>query len=567
VVKKEHGTNGGLNPKQSRRWPCFFLSFALLLFAATQAQAQVPDPAGDHESGADVTLVRSRARFSQGIQFTRILVTYAQVPEPPLVGYVFIDIDQNPETGDSSLTAVPGIEAVARYALTFTGNELAILTGRGRVSLSPKFVTIDENVLEFGIPQEEIGDDNEFFDFFLVTDVGNDGDSIFDRVPDAGVIDYSSGRGILKVPRPGNSAIDFSMKDAAADPAFPDLAELQIKVVRLPDLAGDRLHVRLKYHHSLEGSFPPNARIQGDVWLDVDKRLMTGFANAGESPPSFGADFAIRFTVDPRRGLSADLLSFRSRTPGRSAPQAVEFGLGELNDCYARRSGNELIFEVPLALLGFSSGEALARVTCRSTTDGALDAAPDEGAVDTLSNQVQLPMNCHTAKTLWSDPDDPLVGDKNDELLSVAGCFSMGNQQNGDLLILQIEYALVQAIADSAVTQIYLDVDQNPATGQMVANADTTIGADFVLSFSMSRGSISNSPVIELRLIQGTARPLIYNQLITAKLGAQGSATISLPLELLNRDDGNLNVLVETSGGDMRQDIAPDRGVIQIRRP
>jgi hypothetical protein len=196
-----------------------------------------------------------------------------------------------------------------------------------------------------------------------------------------------------------------------------------------------------------------------------------------------------------------------------------------------------------------------------------MDAIPEAGAVLTSANRVRAPFNCTASPSTIADPDDPIPGDKNDELLGVTACLSLANMGNGDALLVQINYASVQPLADSATTQIFIDTDQNQNTGRAITNGDKTIGADYIVSFPIARSILGNLPQVEVRLTPATGNPLVYNQFVTVKGGSPGSVDCTLPLELLGRDDGNLDVMVETSRSNVRRDIAPDRGALPVKRP
>jgi len=545
------------------------LSCGFLVLLASPAAAQVADPLGDNDGQADV--VELAANSWQDGQGARIRLRYAQPVQPPLVGYIFIDVDRNPATSVPSVSPLPGIDAVVKYQLTTAGGQLFIrvdiMTQSGTETVLPPKTTkvrfrIDGDLLVITLSRDFFGGIS-VFDFFVATDKGDVGDSEFDRIPDAGVIDYSTGITQVKVTRPGDNTINATLTDPVQDTVFPDLSALLVKVV------DDRLQMVVSYNHSVTSNqaFPFGSRIEGRIYLDTDRRLATGFANGGESPPSLGADYAVQFTLQPRRPFEASLLSFHSRVPNRSAPNELKLGLAFFNDCIAKPSGNQVLFDLPLSLLGDSTGNVFVRVDSVARPANTLDAVPDDGSFAVAARRVRPPFACATSIVEVPDPTDSPQGNKNDELLNARACLSLNNDLNGDLLLLQIDYASLQPVLGSATTKIYLDVDQNPATGMAVSNANATIGADYILSYSINLSPLRPDPVISVQLLRVGSQPQVYNQLTSFTFGPMGFTTISVPLTLLGPDDGNMDMLVETSSGTSRLDVMPNNGVIRVRRP
>jgi hypothetical protein len=529
------------------------------------------DPMGDYMSAGDIVQVAANVVQNEIGTGARIRITYAQNVVPPLVGYIFIDLDRNPATSIPSVSAVPGIDALVKFKITSSHGDLSfeveITTAGGTdVELPPKsnlvILRINDDSITIILSKDLFGG-RTVFDFFVCSSTQDPGGSFFDRVPDYGLIDFSTSRGQVKVSNPGNSAIDAMVTKAAQSMMFPNLTGLHATVV------GDRLQVQVSYSTDVETGrgFPAGATIEGHVYLDTDHRLATGFANAGESPPSWGVDYALYFRLNPRRPFSATLQSFTSRTPGRSAPKELGMGLAFMNDCLARPLGNQVSFDLPLSLLGNSSGDADVRVDSSSAATQMMDILPSQGSLVTALRRIRPVFACTTPAIMITNPRSTAPGDKNDKLLGASACLSLGNDLNGDLLLLKIDYSLLQKSRGTATTNIYLDIDQNPATGMAVSNSDKTIGADYILSYSINLILPRNELVFTVQLMKAGNPAMIYNQLTTPTFGAMGYTLTSIPLDLLNHDDGNMDVLVETVNGSTRLDIAPKNGVFRVVRP
>lgn len=543
------------------------LGIAFIAWSASAARAQVMDPTGDADSQSDV--VQVQAQVLEAGEGTRIKFQFAQPVSPPLVGYVFIDLDRNPSTSVIGVSPVPGIDALVKFRFFMEGTEervqLDVMTQTGTVVLLPpktdkaRFRVVGDMILL--TLSRDLFKGTSLFDFFICVDTGAVGDAQFDRIPDVGIVDFSSGVAQVKISHGGNGSIDATVADAAGDTPFPDLTGFRYRVV------GDRLRVTISYNHSVEDSrvYPPNSKIEGRVYLDVDHRLLTGFANAGESPPSLGVDYALRFVLDPRIPMTASLLSLDSRVLGRLILRELNFGLAYRNDGMASRSGKQVQLDLPLSLLGRSDGDASVRVNSVSAAIGSADALPDAGSVWVAANRVQPLFSCSNAPLVVTDVDRPGPGNNNEELLEVRPCLFLNADPNGDVLILQVKYANLRSALGTAATNVYLDVDQNRATGIPVANANTTIGADYMVSYSIGPNLTSPATLdIQISKIGGQAQAPA--QIAAFTLGSNGTVTLSIPMDLLGKDDGNMSLMVETRSGDARLDIVPNTSSIGVSR-
>lgn len=544
------------------------LGFWLMAILTGSVMAQVSDPRGDAEEGrADIIEIAAQLHEGGGTKFR---IVYAEPIVPPVVGYMFIDLDRNPGTSLVSISPVPGIEAMVKYQLLPGPGGMAmhvdVTTQFGTRGYDPPktdqimYRLTDSQTLVL-VLRDTLFSRISLFDFFLCSDAGTEGNSSFDRVPDAGVIDFSAGLGQVKVHAKGDESINVTWVDAPYDSLFPDLISLRMRVIE------NRLRLVVEYNHNVAGGegFPTGVSLKGRIAIDKDRRLATGFDNGGESPPLLGADYAIVFTKLIREPLTASLLSFASRSPNRSPTHELKMGLAFANDCMVLAQANKVTFEVPLSLLGYSEGDVHLRCESFIEPGNSRDALPDQGAYSAGSGRAVLPLTCTTPNAHQNDPVDATDGQRNDELLALSGCLSLHNPLNGTVLLLQVHHAALNPLANSSRTRIYIDTDQDPQTGTRVSNADTTIGADFILEY---RIDLSNqSPAYFVEFARNNRPSEVYRQLASFKLGTDGLASISLPLSLLDNDDGNVNIMVETATRTSRLDILPNVGMLQISRP
>ncbi|MCS6805480.1 MAG: hypothetical protein RMM98_12155 [Acidobacteriota bacterium] len=551
----------------SRCWRLAGWSFLASLVTATAVSAQIRDPLRDHEAPADVTAINAQAEPAEGIKVT---LDFASNVTPTFVCYLFVDADRDLTSSASNVSTVPGIDVLIKLVHGLDRgnvfNRVEVITEAGvQVFFPPKSdkvrVSIADNVLMLKLAKELLGGAT-VVDFFVCVDTGEVGDMTFDRVPDVGLIDYSAGRPQVKLAGTSRASIDVILHDEPRDAAFPDLASLELRVV------GDRLRVTLTFIHSVEGGrdFPAGSKILGQVFFDIDQRLVTGFSHGGESPPLLGADYGLKFILDPRASLEPVILSFSSRLPGRSAPAELQMGLAHRNDCQARRAGRSVTFDVPLVLLGDFPGDVLVRADCQAIPSGASDGLPNQMILAAASRSLRPLPSCTSPPISADDPVDASAGSLNDELIQVKLCLCTVENPNGPLLLIEIAYTDLQKAAGTATTSLFIDTDQNVATGLLIENAGQRIGADYVLSFGIIQPSARVEPTANVQLQRIGAQPQVYNQLTSFAFTPSARTVTTLPLSLLGQDDGAMDLLVITHHGGNRLDVVPNTGIIRVPR-
>lgn len=552
----------------SRCWRLAVWSFLASFVTATTVSAQIRDPLRDHEAPADVTAINVQAEPPEGIKLT---FDFAGDVMPTFVCYLFVDADRNPSSSAPTVSTLPGIDVLIKLihgldkGAVFNRVEVATEAGV-QVFFPPKSdkvrVLIADNVLVLKLAKELLGG-ALVVDFFVCVDTGEVGDMTFDRVPDAGLIDYSAGSPHVKFTGTGRASFDVTLQDEPRDAVFPDLSNLELKVV------GDRLRATLTFTHGVEGGrdFPSGSKILGQVFFDTDQRLVTGFGHGGESPPLLGADYGLKFILDPRAPFEPVILSFSSRLPGRSAPFELPMGLAHRNDCQARRVGRAVMFDVPLALLGDFPGEVLVRADCQAIPSGAGDGLPNQMLLAAASRSLRPLPSCTGPLTVSGDPVDSSAGHLNDELIEIKLCPSAAEAPNGPLLLVEIGYADLQKAAGRATTSLFIDTDQNAATGLLIEHAGQRLGADYVLSYDIIQPAARAEPMTNVQLQRLGAQPQVYNQLTSFAYTPSARTMTTLPLSLLGHDDGAMDLLVVTSHGSNRLDVVPNTGIIRLPRP
>ena len=483
-----------------------------------------------------------------------VAVTFSQPPSSTVSLLMGIDLDQDPLTSSAN-TTLPGTEAMVSlvYEKLTADSVVSLVTGSGSFSLPD--AVLAGNTLTYSVPLSLIGTDTAM-DLFWAIDHAVGPTADFDRAPDVGV--YATDAEAVVVRRPGDASIQVSVAEGPGGDVFPDIRQLDAQVV------GDQLHLTLTYAHSVEVSTLPSGDDGLFVWVDIDgdRRLSTGFANSGQTPPAMGIDFQLRLQIDALAGILPELLK---DSDGDGEPETSPMGL-PVNDMFMRLSGNQILLRIPLAYLGYGDGDAALAVTSLDTRDiltGVIDRLPDSGAWD-LKTDAQLPgQTCLASSREVDDPADDSVGAfgyDNDEMVHASIC--LGNQA----LLFAIDYESY-LLTNDGVTLINIDTDRNPNTGWAITNlaGDTTIGADWVLRSYWDYNTLKQVTHLYRTVPEATktvcqfATPTQSNRLF-----------LTLPLESIGSPAGSVDILVRTaswSGGGgilLSNDDLPNSGVITL---
>ncbi len=487
-----------------------------------------------------------------------VTITFSAPPSSTISLLMGIDLDQDPTTTGAN-TTLPGTEAMLSLVYEdLTAESVVTLETDAGTHVLPDAVVVS-NTLTYTIPLSLLNNDMAM-DLFWAIDSAVGPTADFDRAPDVG--GFATDIEEIVVRRPGDTTIQVSVSDPApgpGNPDFPDIQQLDAQVV------GDQLHLTLTYSHSVDVMHLPLGNDGLFVWIDIDsdRRLATGFANTGQTPPAMGIDHQLRLQIDALAGIVPELLK---DSDGDGEPDTIPMGL-PVNDLFMRLSGNRILLKIPLAYLGNGNGSgalAVSSLNTREILTGTIDRLPDSGVWD-LKNDVLLPtQTCLGVSREMDDPDDDSVGAfgfDNDELVHASIC--LGDQA----LLFAIDYESYLLSNDGA-TLIHLDTDRNPNTGWITTNlaGDTTLGADYVL-----RSYWDYNDLKQMTHLYRTLPPESLQSVLQFATPTQANRLyLTLPLESIGSPAGLVDILVHTAswgGGSgilLPNDDLPNSGVVTL---
>ncbi len=482
-----------------------------------------------------------------------VTITFSEPPSS-IGGIMALDMDQNPATKLDGIS-LAGAEALVSFTYDLNLAYISLTTASGTVSLNN--ISLDGSRLTYSIPLSLLGNDTDM-DLFWAVDHALGPTTDFDRAPDIGVFATDSNQVVVR--RPGDNTINVDISDPVSgpsEPEFPNIKRMQVSVT------GDRLEIILTYNHEVENlaSYPGSEGLFVWIDMDADHRLCTGFASTEEHPPAFGIDFQVRLQIDPLGGDVKQLLRDRD---GDGEPETIAMGL-PFNDLFVRLTGDRIICRIPLAYLGFSSGNmamSVSSLNTRNILQGTVDRIPDKGAWDIGGNTLLTGQSCTMTPIHIDDPADDSTGAfgmDNDELTGLDTC--LGN----NALLFAIDYKSY-LLSNQGATLIYMDTDRNPDTGQSITNiaGDTVIGADYTFrTYWYTRNLKQITKIFRADPPQVDVR----NQLTAVTLANR--LYITIPLECIGNPSGSINYLVQTAswgGGPilLANDDMPNHGVITI---
>ncbi len=506
------------------------------------------DPTGDNY--LDITNVSALAD-GENLEVT---ITFSEPPST-LSGIMAIDLDQNPMTHLESLSLV-GAEASLSFSYnTISGQLMSLTTASGTAYLYT--MNIEGNRLSYTIPLSLIGYDTDM-DLYWAVDHSYGPTTDFDRAPDTGVFAIDSSQVLVR--HPGNTAISLDVSDPVSgpnEPDFPNVKRMQAQV------KGDQLEIVLIYDQPVDNqaSYPNDDGLFVWIDMDADHRLCTGFASTEERPPAFGIDYELRLQIDPLAGNVKELLKDED---GDGTPEITPMGL-PFNDFFVRLSNDKMICRIPLGALGFTSGDVALVVSNLNTRDiitGTIDRVPDSGAWDLGTGTQLLPQTCQAAPLHVDDPADDSIGAfglDNDELLGLDACLG------DNALLFTIFYKSFELSHDGA-TLIYIDTDQDPATGQAITNmaGDTVLGADYTF-----RTYWNIDDMEQITKIYRAEPPFVTSKNQLATITQANKLYVTIPLECIGNPAGPVDFLVQTAswgGGPIliANDDLPNHGVLTL---
>jgi hypothetical protein len=463
-------------------------------------------------------------------------ITFAAPPGSTISLIMGMDLDQNPYTTGTN-TTLPGTEAMVSlvFEKLTQSSVVSLQTNAGTYSLAN--AVLSDNTLSFTIPLSLVGN-NDAMDLFWALDHSVSPTADFDRIPDIGVFALDTWEVVVR--QPGDSTIHVQVSDPVAQPGedeFPDIIHMAA------DVCGDQFHMILTFNHGVDVMDMPATSEGLFVWVDMDSDadLSTGFANAGRTPPSMGIDHRLTLQIDDLAGVVPKLLY---DSDGDGDPETRIMGL-PVNDMFMRLEDNQIILRIPLVYLGYGDGTGALAVTTLNSRDilgGTMDRLPESGAWDLQQDCLLVRQTCGANIRSIKDPaDDSLYGAggwDNDELMNAQICLG------DDAIIFSIDYESYLLSNDGA-TLIFLDTDQNPATGQSTPNlaGNLTLGADYILRTYWN--------YIELRqetyLFKMVPPEQVYTVTQLATPTQADRLYLTLPLDLLGSPGTAVDILIRTA--------------------
>ncbi len=441
------------------------------------------DPVGDAEYGADIVAVRGA---SDGISTLSLALEFSQtLPISSISGYLFLDTDQNPTTGDApqSWYGLPGQTVGADYIVDlFSAPIIFVYRAETREYVAATIAHIDGQTLSFEIPLAALGDDGAM----NVAGVVGDEYSPTDWVPDSGHGTLFPGADVAwlsispvtgTLPAGGIQAIEVVF-----DGRSPEIGASADHLVALTLLSNDPVTpgVTLPITVQVAGSASgPKLRIAADATTHYSGSVTLPIAFAGSQYGISALDFAL--------ALPDTCLAFNpDDKDGNGIPDAVVFAL---TDAYSRTvtladdaGGKRLIVQIADRSAPFAS---LADGKLLSVNFTATCQPPRGGQI-----LVPLPLAAHPPLSFRDGGGKKVAGEGVDG--SVRILWGRPGDGNGDGKVDNDDIAAcTQEIFDGDGV-FWLDAPGGAFPGSPVgadANQDTRIGAaDVICTALISAG-------------------------------------------------------------------------------
>lgn len=525
----------------------------LIFMSNAACAAEILDPSGDAEFPDIIGL----QTFAAGDILKVIIKCSEPLEGRDISGDVFIDADRNQATEYIKSTGADYVYHFGILAIPYAPLKTAMIND----------VAMDENA--FDIAGDEIhitlplsilgnpGNNDHTMDLFVATYPQIAGTHDFDRAPNYGTMSTTDGSTKAQAVQ----ATGGFVSDISGDSGSPDIKSLSAEV------NNGVLNLAVVYSGNIESSqLSYGDDITGNIFIDSDQDISTGFTNTEEVPPTFGVDYQITYTIGSLLGESATIQEIDPWADltqlGLIKKETKETVIGiPFNEAAFSVSGDKVFLKVPLGLLGNDDG-AMDIIATSFTTNGLLavkiDRVPDVGALNTADGTNRLPLQCKSRRVeaIDSSVDSPGGGRDGDEMTGVNACLSGGS------LLITVGYTS-RELDDGAITEIFFDTNQDKA------------GAEYSLIYYLSSGELQSS------LFQGSNLISDTKQLVAI---SGKNAYLNIPLKLLGNDDGSMNIYVATSiatygagslylrvgttGGSLKDagkadfDRVPDTGVI-----
>ncbi|HSN76784.1 MAG TPA: hypothetical protein VL334_17055 [Anaerolineae bacterium] len=416
--------------------------------------------------------------------------------------WIWVDSDQNPDTGDARYAHLGGADYMiecytlppvvhCRVADLPTLPTTDTETWTDFTEIPGASVSLAGNILSFQLPVSALGTPaavdlfaGTFKGFVALDDRVADGD----RCPDAGALDTATGSVVVR--RPIAHPIDITFPDIIGDSTGG--ADLDITSARLRTF-GDQLEITLSFVNPIQyTSFA--YELEGTLLLDTDHSIFTGFEGMGNGIQTWGGDVLLSYSISKlSRDFTLQYFQGQSTMYTRFQPR--------YNDGRYRISGNQLILTASASLFDARiqtsellqgqwhdawirqpvSGDMLGHL---ATRHGSLDAdvLPENGgALDTATGQAIAPLAWHPDLTVTAtDPQGDVVTSTGTDLIRID---SEVVDQN---LVLKTTLSRWDTTDINHAFGAYLDTDMNADTGWVLQNnlnaPYAAVGADYTVT-------------------------------------------------------------------------------------
>jgi hypothetical protein len=496
------------------------VGIVLALFSHGFAYAAVDDPI-DSWATADIT--RLQAQLTNGFLTIEVDVRYPPPSNPldstrPIIE-IFLDTDQNPDTGDNRQGSVAGTDFLIECSYGILMDCTLHQPPYDRLQKEKYFsfdqipgasTALQNDTLTINLPTNAI-EGSDAVDVFAMayapsnnpitshrTILGNG-----DRCPNTGVLDTKIGSAVIR--RQG-APVDVAMTGVLNNSqGYYELTKAEFRTF------GDQFEMTLLFNHPIDlESFNT---LSGGVILDSDRSLMTGQLpmihpqGLGYEIPSWGGDVKLSFDMRNWTTLEPSFLLHWGTTPvfpipfGSRCEQESYRSMEKLpcNDGGWHVQDNQLIMTGSLSIFDAleiisypddpdQSGELNPGEFNRRPTDGRMITrvfTSDQSTIDDVTPEMGHALDTGTGRIL-----DPLMWDP-DLMIREQDPLEYGLVLGMDLKEVDAQVIKNNLVVKSELTlwgeteydnyfEILLDTDVNVSTGEYVVDkGNSAIGVDY----------------------------------------------------------------------------------------
>jgi hypothetical protein len=464
---------------------------------------------------------------------------------------VFLDADQNPETGDVRVGYVGGAEyRLAVTAGVINGYDLYLLPGSpgDEQLLGSGPGRLEGDRLFLDLPLSLI-DQPAAVDVFALSSGAFSGSSgSGDRVPNFGALDTASGQVVIRQAR---STQITTVTDATGDQGAEgrDLVAAEFTSI------ADQFETTLRFSETVDPADPSFLfDLHGELIVDGDRSLGTGGVTMGDEIPTWGGDQRISFQIND---LNAQLLL----QPGPSG--FVLFGEGENDGRWLARenalslAGSQSLLDAfQLTTTGSDEQQvvrlpSLASPLVQAQTTSLTGATADRfgephQAIDVSTGRFLSPFTWQVGKTVTA-PDPVELNVSGDDLIRV------------DAQVIDNHLVVKGGLTTWLLTdvenrfEVALDVDADASTGRRLANGlygatGEEIGADYTVRVSSEDEVLTT---YHADLLHPDGRITVHDAWLLPEpvfgFGETASFTVTVPLDKLQGVGPQMRLYVTTA--------------------